>query len=226
MNKTAIISGADGALGSVIVKKFQQNGFFVNGLYHKHAQQPDSESFRGYVGNLLSEEDTQNTIGDILQAHPSIDVLVCTAGGFQMGNIEKTRTADLMHQYEINFLTAYHLVQPVYLQMKKQGFGRIFLTGSRQGWNIRKSGSTIAYGLAKSLLFNLAEILNEDSKGKVVTSVIVPSTIDTKNNRDSMPDADYGKWVSPDEIADIILFYSSKQAEAIREPVIKIFGES
>lgn len=226
MGKTAIISGANGALGSILVKKFLQNGFFVNGLFHARPQLADDERYRGCQVNLLSEEDTAKAVTEILQRHSAIDALVCTAGGFQMGTIETTRTADLQKQYQINFLTTYHLVQPVYLQMKRQGFGKIFLVGSRQGWDTQKSVNTVAYGLSKSLLFNLAKILNEDSKGRVVTTVVVPSTIDTKANRDAMPGADYSKWVSPSDIADIILFYCSGQAGAIREPVIKVFGDS
>lgn len=226
MSKTAIISGANGALGSIVVKRFLQNGFFVNGLFHSHPQLAGDSRYRGYQVNLLSEEDTRKTVNEISQLHAAIDALICTAGGFQMGNIENTTVPDLQKQYQINFLTAYHLVQPVYLQMKRQGFGKIFLVGSRQGWDTQRSVNTIAYGLSKSLLFNLANILNEDSKGRVVTTVVVPSTIDTKANRESMPGADYSKWISPDDIADIILFYCSDQAGAIRQPVIKIFGES
>ncbi len=226
MNKTAIISGANGALGSVIVRKFLEMGFFVNAFYHSTIRESDNETFKGFSVNLLEEDETKKAVDEIIRERSTIETLVCTAGGFQMGNIEKTETADLQKQYRLNFLTAYHIVQPVYLQMKKQGFGRIFLIGSRQGLDTHHSVNTIAYGLAKSLLFHLADILNEDSKGKVVTSVVVPSTIDTKANRDSMPGADFSKWISPEEIADIIAFYNSRSANAIRNPVIQVFGES
>lgn len=225
MNKTAIISGAGGALGSEIVKKFQHAGYSIHGFYHSLPQSPGNESIHIHTVDLLDENTTKNEVENIFASESKVDVLVCTAGGFQVGNIEKTSVADLQKQFQINFVTAYNLIRPVYNIMKRQGYGRIFLIGSRQGDDARKSVNTIAYGLSKSLLFQLAEILNEDSKGKVVISVIVPSTIDTKANRESMPEADFSKWVSPDDIADIILFYSSSTTNAIRQPVIKIFGE-
>jgi NAD(P)-dependent dehydrogenase (short-subunit alcohol dehydrogenase family) len=111
--------------------------------------------------------------------------------------------------------------------MMKQGSGRIFLIGSRQGLNILKGKGALAYSLSKSLLFRLAELLNAEAKGKnVVVSVIVPSTIDTPQNRESMPDADFSSWVTASQIADIIYFYSSGESSAIREPVIKVYGMS
>ena len=66
----------------------------------------------------------------------------------------------------------------------------------------------IAYGLAKSLIFRLAELMNEEGKAhNVVTSVIVPSTIDTPQNRKAMPDANPNNWVKAEEIANVIYYY-------------------
>jgi hypothetical protein len=73
----------------------------------------------------------------------------------------------------------------------------------------------------------LAELLNAEAKGKnVVVSVIVPSTIDTPDNRVSLTDADVSSCVNASQIAEIIYFYSSVEISAIREPVIKVYGMS
>ncbi len=70
----------------------------------------------------------------------------------------------------------------------------------------------VAYGLAKSLIFRLAELMNDEAKGtNVVTSVVVPGTIDTPQNRKAMPDADPSKWVRPETIADVIHFYCTRE---------------
>ena len=59
----------------------------------------------------------------------------------------------------------------------------------------KNSKGMIAYGLSKSLIFRLAELMNDEAKGKnVVMNVIVPCTIDTPQNRKAMPDADFSKW--------------------------------
>jgi NAD(P)-dependent dehydrogenase (short-subunit alcohol dehydrogenase family) len=81
--------------------------------------------------------------------------------------------------------------------------------------------------LAKSLIFRLAELMNDEAKGKnVVTSVVVPSTIDTPQNRKAMPDADFANWVKPDDIANVIYHHCTDEAAALRETVIKVYNNS
>ena len=144
-----------------------------------------------------------------------------------MGNIADTKTSDIAKQYQLNFETAYNIARPVFVQMMKQGSGRIFLIGSRPGLDMKNSKGMVAYGLGKSLIFRLAELMNEEAKGTdVVVSVVVPSTIDTAQNRAAMPKADFSKWVKPEAIADIIYFHCSEQGGVLREPVIKVYGNS
>ena len=101
------------------------------------------------------------------------------------------------------------------------------MIGSRPGMNAIDGKGMIAYGLAKSLLFRLAALMNEESKAKnVLASVIVPGTIDTPPNRKSMPDADFDAWVKPEAIADVIYFYCTEEAAVLREPVIKLCNNS
>ena len=96
--------------------------------------------------------------------------------------------------------------------MMQQGIGRIFLIGSRPGLDMRNSNGMTAYGLAKSLIFRLAELMNDEAKGSnVVTNVVVPSTIDTPQNRKAMPDAKFDTWVKPEDIANVIYYHCQQR---------------
>jgi hypothetical protein len=69
--------------------------------------------------------------------------------------------------------------------------------------------------------------MNDEAKGhNVITSVIAPSTIDTPQNRQSMPNADPSKWVKPESIAEVIYFYCTEEASALREPVLKVYNNA
>ena len=154
-----------------------------------------------------------------------INVAVMAAGGYQQGTLHETFKQNLLQQIDLNFITAYNIVRPIFEQMKKQKNGRLFLVGSKPGMEMQHAKSSIAYGLSKSLIFRLAELLNaETGKDNIVTSVIVSGTIDTPENRKAMPGADTSTWVTADEIADIIFFYSSEAANSLRHPVIKAFN--
>ncbi|HTF19376.1 MAG TPA: hypothetical protein VK658_14950, partial [Chryseolinea sp.] len=90
---------------------------------------------------------------------------------------------------------------------------------------------SLSYGLSKSLVFYLADILNASAHAsahgsKVTASVVVPSTIDTPQNRSAMPKANFSHWVKADEIADTLLLIADKRTTAWRENVIKVYGQA
>ena len=84
-----------------------------------------------------------------------------------------------------------------------------------------------AYGLGKSLIFRLAELMNDEAKShSVVTSVVVPSKIETPQNRKAMPDVKFDNWVQPEAIADAIYFYCTSEAAVLRESVIEMYNNA
>ena len=228
--KTAIVTGASGNLGQAVIQKFLSEDYQVTGTIIPNdpvALTINHPQFKAVIADLMNEESSTQFVNDTIAANGQIDVAVLTVGGFAMGKIAETKTSDVMKQYRLNFETAYNIARPVFAQMMKQGSGRIFLVGSRPGLDAQQSKGMVAYGLAKSLLFRLAQLMNDEAKGtNVVTSVLVPSTIDTPQNRTSMPDADFNKWVKPESIADVIYYYSSDGANILREPVIKVYGDA
>src|SRR6185436_2917530 len=228
--KTASVTGASGNMGHAVVKKFIDQGFKVIGTVIPNdpvAMDFPADKFEKIVVDLMNEGAAQQFIDTILSTHKTIDAAVLTVGGFATGKITETKTSDILKQYKLNFETAYNVARPIFTQMLKQNSGRIFLIGSKPGLDHRNGKGMVAYGLAKSLIFRLAELMNDESKGTdIVTSVIVPSTIDTPQNRQSMPDAKFDNWVKPEAIADIIYFHCSPEASALREPVIKIYNNA
>jgi len=228
--KTAIITGASGNMGHAVIKKFINEGFKVVGTVIPNDPVPmdfPADKLDKVVVDLMNEDDSVRFINDVTSKYGSVDAAVLTVGGFAMGSVAETKTSDIAKQYKLNFETAYNVARPVFVQMMKQNSGRIFITGARPGLNPKDEKGMVAYSLAKSLIFRLAELMNGEAKGKnVVVSVVVPSTIDTPQNRQSMPDADFSKWVKPESIASIICYHCTEEASALREPVIKVYNNA
>ncbi len=229
-DKIIVVTGASGNLGQAVVKNFLRDGYTVIGTttHNKQAEKDAVDKKLELVAvDLMNEESAQQFVEDIIQKHGRIDAAVLTVGGFAIGSVVKTTTADILKQYKLNFETVYNTVRPVFVQMLRQNSGRIFIIGSRPGLEAAQSNGMVAYGLTKSLLFRLAEMMNLEAKDtNVVTSVVVPSIIDTPQNRKDMPDADAGKWVKPEAIADIISFYCTDDAAAVRAPIIKVYNNA
>ena len=228
--KTAIVTGASGNLGQAVVKKLIDAGYRTIGTVIPNdpvAMDFPAEKFEKVVVDLTSEGDAQKFVDSVAEKHKGVDVAVLTVGGFAMGKIAETKTSDIQKQYRLNFETTYNMARPVFVRMMEQGRGRIFIVGSKPGLDSKNGKGMIAYSLTKSLIFRLAELMNDEAKGKnIVTSVIVPSTIDTPQNRQSMPDAKHDTWVKPEQIADVILFYCDEASSVVREPVIKVYNNA
>lgn len=228
--KNALVTGASGNLGKAIVKKLIEDGYKVFGTVVPN----DPGIFDFPLGvfdrktaELSSESASDEMVQSIIASSGSIDAAVLTVGGFAMGTIASTSLSDIEKQYKLNFETTYNVARPVFIQMLKQNKGRLFMVGSRPGLEAKSGKGMIAYSLAKSLVFRLAELMNEEAKNtNVVVSVIVPSTIDTPQNRQSMPSAHFDEWVKPEAIAELVSYYCSEQASIVREPVIKVYNRS
>jgi len=228
--KIAIVTGASGNLGQAVASKFINEGYKVIGTVIPNdpvLMNFSENNFEKIIVDLMNEEDSVSFVSSVINKYKSIDAAILTVGGFAMGKIADTSTADILKQYKLNFETAYNIARPIFVQMMKQNSGRIFMIGSRPGLDTRNSKGMVAYGLGKSLIFRLAELMNHEAKDhNVVTSVVVPSTIDTPQNRKAMPDTDPSNWVKPEAIADIIYFHCTDKAAVLREPVIKVYGNS
>jgi NAD(P)-dependent dehydrogenase (short-subunit alcohol dehydrogenase family) len=228
--KTVIVTGASGNLGQVVVKKFLSEGFKVIGTIIPNdpsVMNVNDPNFEAIVVDLMNEDEAEKFVQSVAEKNKIIDAAVLTVGGFAMGSIAETKMIDILKQHKLNFQTTYHVARPVFMQMMKQNNGRIFLTGARTGIDMKNSKGMIAYGLSKSLIFRLAELMNGEAKGhNVITSVIAPSTIDTPQNRKAMPDVDPANWVKAEDIASIIHFYCTEESSAIREPVLKIYNNA
>ena len=228
--KSVIVTGASGNMGQAVVTKFLSEGYQVTGTVIPNDPANtaiDHPNFTTVTADLMKEQDAHLFVEEVIKQTGRIDAAVLTVGGFAMGKISETNITEIQKQYRLNFETTYNIARPVFNQMMKQGSGRLFMIGSKPGSDMHLGKGMVAYSLAKSLIFRLAELMNDEAAGKnVVACVVVPSTIDTPQNRKSMPDADVTKWVSPVSIADAIYFYCTPEAAVIREPVIKVYNNA
>ena len=227
MKKNVLITGGSGNLGKAAVEKFLHEGHQVITTVSSGKGLPSDMdgSVAAYEADLTNEESVESAVGKIINDYKTIDIAILTVGGFAAGSIETADGAVLQKMISLNFNTAYFVARRVFLQMVKQGSGRIVFIGSRPALMSAEGKNTIAYALSKSLVFKLSELLNAEASGTdVVTSVIVPGTIDTPANRSSNPTADFSSWVSPEEITNAIAYLTSTEAKAIREPILKLYA--
>lgn len=220
--QTILVSGATGNLGSAVVEGFLSKGNKVIGLSHRIKEDPkEHPEYHEFAADLMKEDEAAKAVAISVNRYANIDTAVLTAGGFAGGSIESTTAPDLERYFMLNFETAYNLAKPLLRHMKENGKGKIFFIGSGTGMDTSKGKNAVAYSLSKSLLFQFAKIINADmDKTGVQAHVIVPSTIDTPQNRESMPNADFSKWEKPADIAKIIHKYANTENDINKTVII------
>lgn len=233
--KNIVITGAAGNLGKVVSVHFLKNEYRVIALVRDAAEAealnksagPDTANLQVEVLDLTDEKAVEVVSGKVVSDYGDIDAALLLAGGFAMGNIHTTSMQGIKSQLVVNFETAYPLARHIFRHMLEKGSGRLVFVGTRPALKPADGKNMIAYALSKSLLFHLSEQLNEEAAGSnVVSSVIVPSTINTPANRAAMPQADVNKWVKPQQIAELLHLICSETGAPLRETVLKIYGHS
>ncbi|MES1263958.1 MAG: SDR family NAD(P)-dependent oxidoreductase, partial [Peristeroidobacter soli] len=155
-----------------------------------------------------------------------IDVLCNIAGGFRMGPPVHETPADMWKlMMELNAGTLLHSVQAVVPRMLEGGGGRIVNIGAGAGQAGKANMG--AYSAAKSAVIRLTESMAAELREKNINvNCILPSIIDTPQNRADMPDADPGRWVLPGDLASVIVFLCSPAARAIHGAALPVSGLS
>jgi NAD(P)-dependent dehydrogenase (short-subunit alcohol dehydrogenase family) len=229
MKGQLIVSGATGNLGKAVVAKLTELGYAL----HANMREGKSNAFdehtdiSTYKADLTDEAQSAAFVTDAIQKAGSIDAAILLAGGFAMGKLTETSAADIEKMIAMNFSTAFNLVKPLKKHFEEQGGGQFIFIGARPALIPEQGATSFAYTLSKTLLFKMAETINAEGKGKNITaSVIVPSIIDTPDNRQAMPDADFSKWIPTEDIAESIAFLLSDTGRKMKEPVLKLYNQA
>lgn len=230
-DRTVMITGAAGNLGRVVAETFAQRGanlvlvdlkldalqkIFGTGNT-KHLLAPT---------NLLEQSAVDATAQKAIGQFQRIDVLANLAGGFRMGEpVHATSDATWNFLLDLNARTLLHAVRAVVPRMLAQGGGKIVNVGA---FSAQKGAAQMgAYVAAKSAVIRLTETLAAELREKNINvNCVMPTIIDTPENRSAMPNADPGRWVAPADLANVIAFLASDAARAIHGAAVPVTGLS
>lgn len=229
MSKQVIVSGATGNLGKDVVKKLTSLGYglHINVREGKTDAYSDNANVSNYFANLTSEEQSEQFVAEAIGNASRIEAGIFLAGGFAMGKLTDTSDADIEKMMTMNFATAFHLVKPLMKHFEAVGGGQFIFIGARPALVAEAGTGSFAYALSKALIFQMAEMINAEGKSKNIrASVVVPSIIDTPDNRSAMPGADFSKWVPASDIAEGIAFILGDTGSKLRQTVLKFYNEA
>jgi 3-oxoacyl-[acyl-carrier protein] reductase len=184
------------------------------------APTPDRIEFGGV--DLSDAAQAKKAIDAVASHFGRLDALVNIAGGFAFETVAEGDPKTWQRMHALNLLTALNASRSAIPHLTASTSARIVNVGAM---GALQAGSGMgAYAASKAGVHRLTEALAAEWKGKITVNAVLPSTIDTPANRASMPKADFGKWVTPQELADVILFLVSDAASAVTGALLPVSG--
>lgn len=226
-DKVVVIAGGTGVLGRAVVDKFVEAGaktIVSDRVLPKEGRgNPQCEYL---VLDAVHEESVSQFFADIKSRYGGADILVDVVGGYAAGQPVKELDLEVFDgQIELNLKSAFLLTKHAIQAMLEKGGGKIVLTASRAA--VDKGENSFAYSISKLGILRLVEaVAAENRKHNININAILPSIIDTPANRTAMPNAKHEIWPRPDQIARVVAFLASEEAELINGAAIPVYGKA
>ena len=226
-NKIALVTGANGGLGTHVTKGLLDAEFTVVGLSPR-IQQTDFHhpNFIALPAALSNLDAAEKAVDTIIARCGKIDVLAHLVGGFTGGQtVADTDDATWQRMFDANLNSTFHILRAVIPIMRKANAGRIVAIGSRAA---EDPGPKVgAYSASKAALVSLMKTVALENKDTGITAnVILPGTMDTPANRKDMPGADVSQWVQPASVASLIVWLASDAGKDVTGAAIPVYGRA
>lgn len=224
-----MVTGATGNLGRAVAAAFGARGarLVLLGSRPESLRRAfgDGDARRMLVAvDLLDPDRVDEAVASAITRFGRIDVLCNLAGGFRMGPpVHATPPADWTFLMDLNLHTLVHAAHAVVPHMIGAGGGRIVNVGA---YAARKGAAGMgAYVASKAAVIRITETLSAELREHGINvNCVLPTTLDTPENRAAMPSADPRRWVAPADLAQVIAFLASDAARAVHGAALPVTG--
>ena len=229
-NKVVLITGGTGAFGRTLVKRFLDTGAKTIASFRNETEAVKLKRVNPQVEiiklDISSEKEILKAVSILIRKFAKIDILVNTVGGYLGGkNVTQLGEDEWEAMMNLNLKSAFLISKHVIPIMKSGNGGKIIHVSSKTG--LKSDGYDSAYAASKAALIRFVESISlEFREDKISINCILPTTIDTEANRRAMPNADFSKWLSSEDLANVVLFLSSSDSKVINGAAIQTYGLS
>ena len=215
----AIVTGASGNLGSVVVSRLSADGLRVAQVERSRMLLDGAPVAELDLGDGPS---VRRAFAVLPLSGSKLQAVVHTVGTFRAGSaLPDAPDSDFQDLFQINVMTTLHVIQAALSIMLPQRSGRIAVVASIDA--LAGVAKRAAYGASKAAQLRVVESTAAELRGSGVTlNAVLPGTMDTPQNRAAMPKADPTSWVKLEEVADVLGFLASERASAVHGQAIRV----
>lgn len=227
-DREIVVTGGTGALGAAVVGRLLEAGArvhvpcFVEQELETFVHQSHERVRVVHPVDLADEAAVSTFFGAIEDLWASVHI----AGGFAFTPLKDLQAADFEQQMRMNALTCLLCCREAAARMGRNG-GRIVNVTARPALDARQGANLSAYVASKAAVAALTESLaSELTEQRILVNAIAPSVIDTPANRKSMADAEFDRWVKPEDAAEVVAFLASPRNRVVSGALVPVYGRA
>ncbi len=227
--KVICVTGAQGHLGSAVIRRYLAAGHNVIGLdlliksQNSLEQDPKNPNLKWLRMDLTKTDSVASGFELLRRNSYETEVLVHCAGGFRFNYLEKTTDEELEFMLNVNLRSSFLIAREILPEMRKRNSGRLVFISSKS--TLQPPAGMTAYAASKAGLNALVTALAEEVKGtQINVNAVLPSIIDTPANRKSMSKSDFSQWVTCEQLAEIIFALTQDLGKPIHGALIPVTG--
>jgi acetoacetyl-CoA reductase len=238
-DKVALVTGGTGGIGDAICRQLADAGCRVATNYRnaekarKWTEQckADGYDMRSYQSDVSDFDASKTLVNTVEKDIGPVDILVNNAGITQDATLRKMTIEQWSKVININLNSVFNLTRQVIDGMTKRGSGRVINISSINGQKGQMGQSNYAaakagmHGFTMSVAQEVARkgvTVNTVSPGYIATEMVMAVPEDIRNK--IIADIPVGRLGEPQEVAYMVTFLASEQANFITGADISING--
>lgn len=229
MDRTVLITGGSGGLGAPVTRAFLDAGWRVVVPIFDEAERtrmPSDSALHLVAADLFDPASVKEVVDDAAAPDAPLGAVINLVGGFTMGDrVHETPVEEFERQFRLNLRPTYLVCQAAIPHMLDGAGGSIACVSTRAA--LRPFSGAAGYISSKAAVLAFVDALaTEYRDDDIRVNAILPSVIDTPANRESQPDADHDTWVSPKQIADVLLFLCGDGSTVVSGAHVPVYGKA
>jgi NAD(P)-dependent dehydrogenase (short-subunit alcohol dehydrogenase family) len=219
-----LVAGGTGALGAAVVRELVAADYAVVATWIVPEERERLEALPVELveANLFDAAAAASAVSAVDDLEGVVDLV----GGFASGpRVHETDPDEFARVITLNLTPAFMLARAAMPRMMERGGGAFVGVSARPA--LRPFAGAAGYVTGKAAVLAFVQALDAEYRDDGVRcNAILPSVIDTPANRESQPDADWSKWVAPEEIAKVVRFLVSEDSKPTSGAAIPVYGRA